>query len=158
MGALAIVLLLVLAGPALGADAARVGDITIVDPWVRASLGNAPNSVAYMRLETEGAPDRLVGAETPVAERVGLHTHLMEDGVARMRPIDAIEVAPGAPTVLEPGGLHLMLMGLTQRLEVGAAVPLTLAFEDAGSVELEVPVRGMAGSAQDSGGHGRSGE
>jgi periplasmic copper chaperone A len=137
-----------LAVAAAAADMAKVGDITIQAPWVRASFGNAPNSAAYMTLETVGAaPDRLIGGSTPVAERVELHTHIMEGGVAKMRPVEGIEVAPGAPTVLKPGGLHLMLSGLTQKLEAGTAIPLTLQFEHAGEVTLEVPVEGiMAGT------------
>ena len=134
---------LVVAAPA--ADMAEVGDITIQEPWARASLGNAPNSAAYMSLETsDAAPDRLISGSTPMADRVELHTHVMEGGVAKMRPVDAIEVAPGEPTVLEPGGLHVMLRGLTQKLEAGRTMPLTLVFEHAGAVTLEVPIKGVA--------------
>jgi hypothetical protein len=61
-----------------------------------------------------------------------------------MRPVAAIEIAPGAPTVLEPGGLHIMLVGLGQKLVEGGTLPLTLTFEQAGSIELEAPIRGMA--------------
>jgi copper(I)-binding protein len=134
-----------LAVAAAAADIAKVGDITIQEPWVRASLGNAPNSAAYMTLETVAAtPDRLISGSTPVAAKVELHTHIMEGGVAKMRPVEAIEVAPGAPTVLEPGGPHVMLRGLTQKLEAGATMPLTLVFERAGEVTLEVSVEGVA--------------
>jgi copper(I)-binding protein len=134
---------LAVAAPA--ADTTKVGDIAIDQPWARASLGNAPNSAAYMILQNTGAvPDRLIGGSTPVATQVQLHTHLMEGGVARMRPVDAIEVAPGQPTVLEPGGAHVMLQGLTEKLEEGTTVPLTLVFEHAGKVTLEVPVEGLA--------------
>jgi copper(I)-binding protein len=138
---------------ALAADTAKVGNIMIHEPWARASIGNAPNSAAYMTLEIMGEePDRLVGGSSPLAEKAELHTHLMEGGVAKMRPVDAIEVSPGTPTVLEPGGLHLMLIGLNQKLEEGATMLLTLVFENAGEVTLEVPVRGMAGKR--SMGHG----
>jgi periplasmic copper chaperone A len=140
---------------ASAADKTRVGDITIQEPWARASLGNAPNSAAYMILQTTGAaPDRLIGGSTPVATKVELHTHVMEGGVAKMRPVAAIEVAPGPPTVLEPGGMHLMLRGLTQKLEAGATLPLTLVFEHAGEVTLEVPIEGLAAGAGS--GHKRS--
>jgi copper(I)-binding protein len=130
---------------AAAADMTRVGDITIDQPWARASLGNAPNSAAYMILQTTGtAPDRLISGSTPVAKQVELHTHVMEGGVAKMRPVAAIEVAPGQATMLEPGGPHVMLRGLTQKLEAGAAMPLTLMFEHAGEVTLEVPIAGIA--------------
>ena len=143
------------------ADTAKVGDIAIDQPWARASLGNAPNSAAYMILQNTGAvPDRLIGGSTPVATQVS-YTHVMEGGVAKMRPVDAIEVAPGQPTVLEPGGAHVMLQGLTQKLEEGTTMPLTLVFEHAGEVTLEVPVEGiMAGRGpghDDSMDHGEHG-
>ena len=139
-----------LAGTA-AADTSEVGDVMIHEPWVRASLGAAPNSAAYMTLEILGAePDRLLGGSSPAATGVELHTHIMDGGVARMRPVDAIELAPGAPTVLEPGGPHLMLVGLTRKLEEGGTMPLTLVFETAGEITLEVPIKGVTGG----GGHG----
>jgi periplasmic copper chaperone A len=72
--------------------------------------------------------------------------------VARMRPVAAIEVAPGQPTVLEPGGLHIMLSGLGEKLVEGETLPLSLTFEDSGTIELEVPIRGVGGMGH--GGHG----
>jgi copper(I)-binding protein len=143
-----------LAGPALAADMTQVGEVVIHEPWARASLGSAPNSAVYMTLETTGAqPDRLVASSTPVAAKAELHSHSMADGIARMRPVEAVEVAPGAPTVLAPGGLHIMLVGLKQALAPGDSIPLTLVFEHAGEITLEAPVRAMAGT----GGHGSHG-
>jgi copper(I)-binding protein len=151
---LAGALLLGLAAPALADGMAQVGEVTIHEAWARASVGNAPNSAAYMMLETEGAePDRLVASSTPVAERAELHHHSMEGGVAKMRAVEAVEIAPGAPTVLEPGGLHIMLIGLRQKLAPGQTIALTLVFEQAGEVTVDVPVRGMAGMGGHSG-HG----
>lgn len=139
---------LALAMPALAEDAgmAKVGDIMIHDGWARASIGSAPNSAAYMTLVTEGADvDRLVAASTPAADRAELHTHLMEDGVAKMRQVEAIEVAPGEATPLKPGGLHIMLMDLKGELAEGTSLPVTLTFENAGEVTLELPVRDLRG-------------
>lgn len=152
-----LALILGLAGAAPAAEVAQVGTVTIHEPWARASLGNAPNSAAYMTLETTGEePDRLVASSSPVAEQAALHSHAMDGGVARMRPVDAVEVAPGAPTVLAPGGLHIMLIGLKQKLAPGDSVPLTLVFEHAGAITIEAPVRGMAGMSGH-GGHGATG-
>lgn len=143
---LALALMVGAATPVLAADMATIGAITIHDPWARASLGETPNSAAYMRLEATGTePDRLIGGSTPAAAEVELHTHIMEPGVARMRPVEAIEIAPGESTVLEPGGLHVMLVGLTSPLEEGARLPLTLVFETAGEVTLDLPVKGLQG-------------
>jgi hypothetical protein len=127
--------------PLAGASAHeyKIGDLTIQHPWARASIGAAKAGAAYFVIVNEGTePDRLIATATPVAKRAQLHTHLIEDGVAKMRPVEAVEVAPGAPTVLQPGGLHVMLMGLTAPLEEGGRFPLTLTFERAGTLEVEV--------------------
>ncbi len=58
----------------------------------------------------------------------------------KMRPVEAIEIAPGEPAVLQPGGLHIMLMGLAAPLETGKPFPMTLVFENAGSVDVEIQV------------------
>ena len=152
-----ICLSLALSAQAFAGDTgmARVGDVMIHDGWARASIGSAPNSAAYMTLMTDGAEtDRLLGVSSPAAETAELHTHLMEDGIAKMRPVEAIEVAPGEPTVLEPGSLHVMLMGLKGKLEEGGAMPITLTFEKAGEVTLDVPIRGIKGGMKHGEGHG----
>lgn len=131
----------------------KVGAISIDHPWARASMGMAKAGAAYMVLTNNGsAPDRLLSASAEVADAVELHTHLMEDGVMRMRQVQAIEVAPGEPSVLEPGGLHVMLIGLKQPLAAGETFPMTLTFEQAGEVTVEVAVEAM-GSGQ---GHSHS--
>ena len=72
--------------------------------------------------------------------------HLMEGDVMRMRAVKAIEVNPGEPVTLKPGGLHVMLMGLKAQLKDGEQFPLTLTFEKAGSVAVDVAVE-AAGAA-----------
>ena len=136
-----------LAGPVAAADV-TVGTITISDPWARATAATAPTGAAYLTLTTSiDQPDRLILAASPVAELVELHTVSMDnDGVMRMRPVEAIGVAADAPTELAPGGLHIMLIGLTGPLIQGESFPLTLTFEDAGSVEISVPVASAGAS------------
>ena len=121
------------------------------NPWARASAGAHRTGAAYLTLVNHGDKvDRLVGASTPAAERAELHAHLHENGVMRMRQVEAIEVHPGEPAVLAPGGLHVMLMGLAKPLEEGARFPLTLRFEKAGEVTVQVAVlkAGAAGPAR----------
>ncbi|MFQ3623162.1 MAG: copper chaperone PCu(A)C [Acetobacteraceae bacterium] len=129
-------LLLPVAARAQGAAEA----LDIIDPWARASL-RGRNSAAYMTIvnNTESL-DRLLSAASPVARAVELHTHLMEEGVMRMRPVQAIEVNVGEPAVLRPGGLHVMLIGLVRDLRPGERIALTLRFEKAGERTVEVPV------------------
>jgi len=122
---------------------AEAGPVSIDGAYVRESLGRAPNSGAYLTLHST-APDRLIAVASPAAERVELHTHMMgSDNVMRMRPVDGIDVAPGAPTLLQPGGFHIMLLGVRAPLVAGATIPLTLTFEKAGSVTFDVPVRSI---------------
>ncbi|MEZ5933648.1 MAG: copper chaperone PCu(A)C [Alphaproteobacteria bacterium] len=138
---------------------AQAGNIMIHDGWARASLGSNPNSAAYMVLENHGdAVDKLIKAASPAAEKAELHTHIMENDIARMRPVEAVEVAPGEPTVLQPGGLHVMLMGLTGKLEEGGSLPVTLTFENAGEVTLDLPIRSATGAKMNHGDGMKPGE
>jgi periplasmic copper chaperone A len=138
-----------LTGGAMAANMAEVGNVVIHDAWANATLGRSQNSAAYMIIEVSGdRSDRLIAASSPLADKAQLHNHIMEGGVAKMRPVDAVEVSPGAPAVLQPGGLHIMLMGLKEPLVDGARLPLTLTFETAGKIKLEVPVMAMAAGMQ----------
>lgn len=101
-------------------------------------------SAAYMTLvNNTDTPDRLVEVSTAVAEVVELHNVEMENGVMKMRPVEGIEVPAGGEVSLEPGSYHAMLIGLTQDLSEGDTVTLTLTLENAGTIELEAPVRGQ---------------
>jgi len=138
---LAVALAGLLAWPAAAHDY-QVGAVTITHPWARASAGASPNGAAYMTLSVDGTePDRLLAVATPIAKHAQLHNNVMDDGVMKMRPVEAIEIAPGTPTVLEPSGLHIMLMGLAAPLEEGTTVTMTLTFERAGSIEVEFVVQ-----------------
>ncbi len=142
----AVALGLAIAGPAL-ADG-----ITVKDGYVRASVGGAPTAAAFLTLtNATGEDDRLVGADTPAAARSELHTHDEDDaGVMRMRHVEEGFALPAGGTLtLEPGGHHVMMMGLAQPLAEGDAVELTLHFERQGDVEVTLPVRPMGGAAAD---------
>ena len=156
-------LLACLAGPAFAQDA-KLGDLVVMAPWARATIGQVKTGAAYLTVVNHGAAgDRLLAVSTPVAPRAELHGHTMEDGVMKMRPVEAIEVAPMQPTALKPGGYHVMLMGLEAPLVEGQAFPLTLTFETAGSLEVEVQVQGIAamepaeGEGAEHGGHDAGG-
>ncbi|WP_448190720.1 copper chaperone PCu(A)C [Azospirillum sp. sgz301742] len=137
---------------------AFAGDIAVSAPWARASAPNAPNGACYLEIVNTGhEPDRLVSAASPAAAKVELHTHLMDNGVMKMRPVEGFEIAPGEPQVLRPGGNHIMLMGLTGQLKPGTSFPVTLTFAKAGAVTVEVPVQeagAMAAPGAAPGAHG----
>ena len=134
----ALLLLLLPPPPPLGASGQEPGP-RVERPWARATAGNASTGAAYMTIES-AAPDKLVGASTPIAGRAELHEHVDQGGVMRMRSVDAVPVRPGTPTVLKPGGLHVMLMELKRPLKEGDSFPLTLRFERAGPREVMVRV------------------
>jgi len=124
-----------------GAHEYKQGDITIDHPWARATPGAAKNGAAFLTLSNAGAAgDTLLSASSGVAKKTELHTHQMTDGVMKMRQVEKIDVAAGGTTELKPGGLHIMFMGLHKPLKEGSSFPLTLTFEKAGSVEVEVKV------------------
>ncbi|MEO1679779.1 MAG: copper chaperone PCu(A)C [Pseudomonadota bacterium] len=126
---------------ALGTSAIA-GGITVSDAYARAATPNAKSGAAFMAITNTGtAPDRLVAAATDAAQRVELHTHIMDGGIARMVEVEeGFEIAPGETILLDRGAEHVMMMGLTRSLIHGDTVELTLTFETAGEVTLEIPV------------------
>jgi copper(I)-binding protein len=133
----------------------RAGDIAIDRPWTRAVGASAPTAAGYMVLRNGGTvPDRLVSAATPMATAIEMHQMSMTDGIMRMRPLpDGIELPPGQSVRLEPGGLHLMLIGPTGGLARGTRVPVTLRFERAGQVAVELIVEAAGARAGAHQGH-----
>jgi copper(I)-binding protein len=105
-----------------------------------------------MGISNEGDhPDTLIGVEVGFAAKAMLHTtEFSADGVASMKHVEALEIPAGDTVVLEPGGYHIMLMGLTQPLNVGDMVPATLIFEQGGRVEIEFMVDPADGSVDHS--------
>lgn len=136
-----VVLALVLAACAPGA-ATSTGGITVTDAWARTSATMDGAGAAYMILHNGGSEaDKLVGAATSVATTVEMHESSEMDGMMSMSPVDSIEVPAGGQAELAPGGLHIMLIGLTQELKAGDKITLTLTFEKAGQVEVTAEVR-----------------
>jgi hypothetical protein len=134
------------------------GALTIGHPWARATVGTSRPGGAYLTITNKGtAADRLTGAESPVAERVELHRSSVEGGMMRMTPVDAVEVPAGGKVVFAPAGFHLMLIGLKQPLVAGSKVPLTLVFEKAGRITVEVAVEPLGGKGGTKGHMGHDG-
>ncbi len=129
---------------AASAGAPKAG-IQVTAAWSRALPPVSQTGAAYLTLSNPGdAPVALVAARSEIAERVEIHTHLMDGGVMRMRPVDRVEVAPGGQVVFEPGGLHLMLMGLREALVAGNTFQVELEFDNGDSVDAVVSVKGSA--------------
>ena len=102
--------------------------IEVIHPHINEPFAGARSAAAYMAISNEGATAiRLIGIESAAAKKITLHnTEHGNDGVARMQPVAGIEIPAGETVVLEPGGLHVMLMGLTGPLKEGDMVPVGL--------------------------------
>ncbi len=133
---LAVSLLLASASAVL-AHSFTQGPIEIGHPWARPTTTR--EGAAYLVLATKGTEtDRLVGAETPMADRVEIHNAA---GGARQ----FIEIVPKRPFALRPGKAALALIGLKQPLVIGMSFPMTLRFAAAGTVEITVLVEASPG-------------
>ena len=134
------------AGTDSGTGAGTDSDTVVVgDPWVRATRGTDDPSMtaAFMTLDNPGTEDlALVAASSPVADAAELHEMAVVDGTRVMRPVaGGIPLEAGRGKLLEPGGYHVMLLGLRQPLAPGDEVDLTLEFSDGTTEQLTVPVK-----------------
>jgi len=148
--------LLLLCAGASAAESGPADTIYATEPFARAVPPGQPNSAVFMQLSNAGDEDRaLVAAASPAAEVVELHTHRMEDGMMKMRRIERIALPARETVTLQPGGLHVMLIGLTEQLQPGGEIAVTLTFDDDSTLDLTIPVREIAPMAPTSGGaHG----
>lgn len=125
----------------------RRGDMVVSAPWARATPGAMRIGAAYLSITNGGAaPDRLLRAETSVAERVELHINEMRDGIMRMRSVESVTLPPRQPVRFEPSGMHMMLVNLAEPLQQGSHFPLRLIFERAGTMDIEVTVGAVGAS------------
>jgi periplasmic copper chaperone A len=132
---------LLLGSAAVSAHSYHGGDLDIGHPWSRALPPVATTGVAYLKVTNQGdAEDVLLSAESPIADKVEIHTHIKDGDLMKMRQLDELVIPAGGEQTLAPGGHHLMLMGLKRVPAVGERFPLTLHFKQAGTVEVEVAV------------------
>ncbi len=136
-----------------------VGTLTIDHPVARPTPPVARNGAVFMVIsDLDGDGDTLLSASTPNAARTEIHRTSIKDNIAKMERVETVPVAAGDAVVFEPGGLHVMLMGLKGPLIEGESFPLTLTFENAGPVEIEVKIEnpqdhGEADKSDDHSGH-----
>ena len=145
-----LLLALGLLGAAVAAEAHeyQLGALKIGHPWARATAPTAPAGGGFLSVTNNGTvPDRLVSAQSTAAETVQIHEMKMDGDVMRMREVgQGLEIPPGATVTLASGGFHLMMMGLKGPLKQGTKVPLTLVFEKAGKIDVELAIEGMGAS------------
>ncbi|MBY6202232.1 copper chaperone PCu(A)C [Maritalea mobilis] len=133
---------LVLAGACALVPALASAQMAVEDPYARAASAMAISGAAFMTITNEGeADDRLIAAASDVAERVELHTHIMEGDVMRMVEVEEGFAVPAGETIhLQRGGMHVMFLGLREPLENGNEIEVTLTFENAGDMTVTIPI------------------
>ncbi len=129
-----------------------------VQGWARATATKARNGAAYITIKnSSGSRDRLLSEKSLAAKSAALHNHVMDSGVMKMRPAGSIEIPAYGTVIMKPGGLHVMLMGLKSPLVKGGSLPLTLTFEKAGTMTIQIKIMGMGakGAGQTHKTHGK---
>ncbi len=141
---------LVAAAAALSA-APALADIMVHDGYARSS--NPQAGAAFLTIHNPGGPDdRLIGVRSDAAARVELHTHVEDGGVMRMVHVEeGLPLPADGEIAMQRGGNHVMFMGLAVPFDDGAVVPLTLIFETAGEIAVEVTVDNARTEAPESG-------
>lgn len=129
--------------------------IAVTDGFARATLPGAPVGGAYLTLHNGGTEDdRLVSVSSPAAGRMAIHDMVMEGDTMKMTPLpDGLPLPAGETVTLEPSGKHLMLMDLTGPLTEGETLDVTLTFERADPVTVQLPIAAV-NAGGDAGGHG----
>lgn len=114
------------------------------DVFARATVPGQTDGAAYLTIMNHGDQnDRLLAASSSISESVELHSTRTVNGVAHMQRETALEIPVHGSLAFQPGGYHLMLVGLKAPLKAGDTLKLTLKFERAGVVEIKIPVKAM---------------
>ncbi|WP_263078249.1 copper chaperone PCu(A)C [Endozoicomonas sp. Mp262] len=129
-----------------GCQQSDKGEISYSDQYIRASIANNEATSGYITL-INGKQEsiELTGAavSSDIAARVELHGHSIKDGMVKMYEVKGLDLPPGKPVKLEPGGYHVMLMGLKQGLEPGTEVDVKLSFSNGETLAVSMPVKAM---------------
>jgi copper(I)-binding protein len=146
-----ILLLAALLLPAALANAHdyKVGELQVAHPWSMELPPNAPTVAAYFVVHNNGkTADRLLSVDSPVAGKAELHEHVMHDGLMKMQQVQSVEVPAGGEAKFAPMGYHVMLLELKDKSKLvdGQHFALTLHFEKAGDLTVEVAVQKQAPS------------
>ena len=136
---------LLLVAALTAAPSAALAQVKVENAWARATPPGAKIGAGYMKISSAKA-DRLVGAATPAAAKVELHVTHKQGDMMMMREVKGYDIPAGGSFELAPAGAHLMLVDLNAPLKEGTKVPLTLRFEKAGAVKVELEVRPLSGA------------
>jgi copper(I)-binding protein len=119
---------------------AAAAQVSVENPWARPTPPSAKLGAGYLTVLNAGAVDRLVGASSPAAARVEMHVTIRDGEIMRMREAKAFDLPAQGRLELKPAGAHLMFIDLKRPFKQGDKVPVTLKFEKAGEVKVDLLV------------------
>lgn len=120
-------------------------DIEIDGAYARASIPNVPNSAAFFVIKNNSDKDiAITSANSDIAEKNELHTHIKENKMMKMMKIEKLVVPAKSSLELKSGGDHVMLIGLKKELKAGDEISLELSFSDGDKKKIKVPVKDLA--------------
>ena len=124
-----------------GVLAAAADQVSVENPYVRLAPPNAPATGAFMVIKNNGDKAiKILKADNPVSRVTELHTHLNDGGVMKMRPVPGIDIKAKGQAILQPVGLHVMMIDLKAPMKEGDVVPITLSFDDGSSKQVDAKV------------------
>ena len=146
---LSVAIGLTLAAILASATGAAANELSVSSAFARASATPvAKSAVAYVSIRNAGSQaDRLIAISTPSARSAELHTTIMAGGIMKMEPAGVVELPAGSQLEMQPGGLHIMIMGLAAPLKQGESIEMTLGFEKAGDMKVTVPIGSVAATS-----------
>ena len=120
-------------------------DVEIEGAYARASIPNVPNSAAFFVIKNNSDKDiAITSANSDIAEKNELHTHIKENKMMKMMKIEKLVVPAKSSLELKSGGDHVMLIGLKKELKAGDEISLELSFSDGDKKSIKVPVKDLA--------------
>lgn len=129
----------------LSACGNQTAEHAATEGFIRLPSPGANMTAAYLSISSPDA-DRVVAVSVEGAERTEMHIAYEEDGISRMRQVDGYDIVAGGTLTLQPGGQHLMVIGLDEGFVEGAERAVTLTFESGDERILMLPVhRGTHG-------------
>lgn len=130
----------------MAASTCAWADIHAAQAWSRFTAPSVPTGVVFMQLHNAGPQaDALVSASSPVAKKVEIHNHINDKGVMRMRQVAKVDVPAGQSVSLQPGGYHVMLIGLKKPLKLNDTFPVTLKYQSGKTQKITATVNNGAG-------------
>ncbi len=131
-------LVLILLG--VGCSDRDISSVTVKNAWVRQNIPPQSMTAAYLAIHNEGMATALISASTPATEVAEIHVMTTDGNIMRMKKIDRLPIPEDGSATLQPGGNHLMLIGLRRDLAPGDSIALTLTFANGYAQEVRAPV------------------